>query len=263
MRAFPNSAEHHLGRAIGALGSEDFAAVFYAWLDRCLDIDNATMLTYFQSRRPEVLFTRTREPRVHEKLESDYIPGAYLLDPFHDLHVRRVPEGLYRLRDIAPDQFHRNEYFAAYYRRTTLIDEIAFVSYPATGVSVQVCLGKDASSGRIFSARDLDTAQRLAPIACGLSRMQWAGLSSSGDFTESALAEQLIAALERQHGIGLSRRQAEVALLILRGHSSMSIGLQLGVSAQTVKVFRKQLYRKCAIASQAQLFSLVMPLLSA
>lgn len=262
MRAFPNSAEHHLGRAIGALGSQDFPALFFGWLDRCLDIDNTTMLAYYQRRRPEVLFTQTHEARVHEKLESDYISGAYLLDPFHDLHVRRVPEGLYRLRDIAPDQFQRNEYFAAYYRRTTLIDEIAYVSYPAEGVSVQVCLGKDASSGRTFAARDIDCAQRLAPIACGLSRIHWAGLSSSGDFTESALAEQLILALDQQHGIVLSRRQAEVALLILRGHSSVSIGLRLGISPQTVKVFRKQLYRKCAIASQAQLFSLVMPLLS-
>lgn len=262
MRALPNSAEHHLGRAIGALGSEDFAPLFYRWLDRCFEIDNTTMLAYFQGRRPEVLFTQTREKRVHEKLESDYISGAYLLDPFHDLHVRRVPEGLYRLRDIAPDQFQRNEYYAAYYRRTTLIDEIAYVAYPAPGVSVQVCLGKDASSGRIFTTRDLDCAQRMAPIACALSRMQWAGLSSSGDFTDSALARQLIASLQRQHGISLSPRQAEVALLILRGHSSVSIGLQLDISPQTVKVFRKQLYRKCGIASQAQLFTLVMPLLS-
>jgi DNA-binding CsgD family transcriptional regulator len=52
-----------------------------------------------------------------------------------------------------------------------------------------------------------------------------------------------------------------VALMILRGHSSMSIGLRLGVSAQTVKVFRKQLYARCGISSQAELFALMMPLL--
>jgi DNA-binding CsgD family transcriptional regulator len=47
----------------------------------------------------------------------------------------------------------------------------------------------------------------------------------------------------------------------LRGHSSVSIGLRLGLSAQTVKVFRKQLYRRCAISSQAELFALMLPLL--
>ncbi|MDC3055575.1 hypothetical protein OA068_01175 [Paracoccaceae bacterium] len=39
------------------------------------------------------------------------------------------------------------------------------------------------------------------------------------------------------------------------------MGLRLGISQQTVKVFRKQLYRKCSISSQAELFALITPLL--
>ena len=68
-------------------------------------------------------------------------------------------------------------------------------------------------------------------------------------------------AAQAGHGIHLSPRQAEVALLILRGHSTVSIGLRLGLSAQTVKVFRKQLYARCRISSQAELFALMLPLL--
>ena len=52
-----------------------------------------------------------------------------------------------------------------------------------------------------------------------------------------------------------------MALLILRGHSTVSIALRLGISPQTVKVLRRQLYRKCAISSQAELFALMFPLL--
>lgn len=262
MRTLPNYTEEHLGQAIGALGTEGFGPALYAWLRRCFEIDNTTMLAYFQTRRPEVLFCRSQVPAVHEKIWSDYIHGAYLLDPFHELHVARAQEGLYRLRDFAPDHFQRNEYFASYYRRTTLIDEIAYVAYPADGVSVQICLGRDASSGRAYSARDLEVAQRLSAIACQLVAKQWSGLSSSGDYTDAALVRRVRERLAERHGIGLSQRQSEVALLILRGHSSMSIGLRLEISAQTVKVFRKQLYRKCAISSQAELFSLLMPLLS-
>ena len=256
------SAEDHLGRAITALGSEGFAAALYEWLSHSYDIDNTTMLAYFQARKPQVLFTQSREPKVHERLEEDYLSGAYLLDPFHDLHVRRVPAGLYRLRDIAPDAFLRNEYFAAYYRRTTLIDEIAYVANPAEGVSVHVCLGRDASSARSFSQRDVEFAQKIAPIACALCEKQWSGLSSSGDYTDAALTERLIHALLDEHRISLSPRQAEVALLILRGHSTVSIALRLDLSPQTVKVFRKQLYRKCGISSQGELFSLILPLLA-
>lgn len=263
MQALPNSAEDHLGAAITALGSADFPAALYAWLGRSFEIDNITTLAFFQTRPPEILFNRARIPDVHDRLETDYISGAYLLDPFHELHVSRVPEGLYRLRDFAPDQFQRNEYFASYYRRTTLIDEIAYVAYPAEGVSVHVCLGRDASSDRPFSVRDMEAAHRLSAIACGLVKKQWGGLTSSGDYTDDGLVTQLRDRLASRHGIALSQRQSEVALLVLRGHSSVSIGWRLGISAQTVKVFRKQLYRKCSISSQAELFSLIMPLLSA
>jgi DNA-binding CsgD family transcriptional regulator len=71
----------------------------------------------------------------------------------------------------------------------------------------------------------------------------------------------LAAAAEERLGIALSPRQAQVALLILKGHSTLSIGLNLGLSPQTVKVFRKQLYARCGISSQAELFALMLPLL--
>lgn len=262
MRALPNSTEASLGRAIEALGGERFEVTLYQWLARCYEIDNTTMLAYFQNRAPEVLFTQSMQPRVHDQIFSTYLAGAYLVDPFYTLHLERAPAGLYRMQDIAPDHFQRNEYYATYYRATTLVDEIAYVAYPAEGVSVHICLGRDAASGRRFSPRDLAEAERITPIVCGLIAQNWASLKSGGDFNDEALLDVLIAELRAVHDIALSPRQAQIALMILRGHSSVSIALRLEISAQTVKVFRKQLYRKCAISSQAELFSLVMPLLS-
>ena len=262
MRSLPNSTEALLGEAISTLGTNAFAPALWVWLHRSFESDNTTILAYFQSRRPEILYCRAELPSVHENIEKDYISGAYLLDPFHDLHMQRVPEGLYRLRDFAPDQFHRNEYYSCYYRRTTLIDEIAYVAYPADGVSVHVCLGRDASSGRIFSPCDLASAQKICAIACSLIKKQWNSLTSSGNYSDETLVDRVRKRLDECHGISLSPRQSEVAALILRGHSSVSIGLNLQISPQTVKVFRKQLYRKCGISSQGELFSLVMPLLA-
>lgn len=259
----PNSAEKLLGVTISALASDMFERELYQWLMRCIEIDNTTMLAYFQNRVPKILFTQSRQKNVHAKIETDYVPAAYLLDPFHALHVENAPAGLYRLRDIAPDLFHRNEYFNLYYQRTTLIDEMAFVAYPAKGVSVHICLGRDSSSGRKFSSKDFQKAERITPIVCGLIEQRWSELTTSGDFSDHDLAQHLIASMKASHEVSLSPRQAEIALLILRGHSSVSIGLRLGISPQTVKVFRKQLYRKCAISSQGELFSLLMPILSA
>ena len=53
----------------------------------------------------------------------------------------------------------------------------------------------------------------------------------------------------------LTDREREVVQLILRGHSSESIGFNLGISLGTVKTHRKNVYAKLAISSQSELLS--------
>jgi len=251
-----------LGAAIKSLHTADFEHAFSAWLQACVRFDNITTLAYFQSQPPKRLMSETIEPKAHENIDTVYLAGAYMLDPFHALHIAHAPRGLYRLSDIAPDRFQRNRYFLDYYRNTTMVDEIGFVGYPSVGVSIHVCLGRDSNSGLRFSNRLLATAARMVPVVTALVESHWQGLNSTGTYTEIDMRAKLMVAVKKAHGISLSPRQAEVAMLVLRGHSSVSIGLQLGISAQTVKVFRKQLYRKCKISSQAELFTLMLPLLA-
>lgn len=256
-----DTTETLLADAIANLHSDRFEKDLCVWLLSCLDHDNITVLAYFQDRAPLGLITEGKNPVVHSEFDRLYLTHAYLLDPFYGLHVDRVPTGLYRMIDIAPDHFRRNEYYRDFYQKTTMIDEIAFVAYPSDGVSVHVCLGRDAFSRKRFTRQELAAAQRIVPIVDVLARKHWQNLSSDENPTKPDTSANLITALRASHEISLSPRQAEVAMLILRGHSSVSIGLRLGISPQTVKVFRKQLYKKCLISSQAELFSLLVPLL--
>jgi len=48
-----------------------------------------------------------------------------------------------------------------------------------------------------------------------------------------------------------------VATLIVQGHSSRAIGYKLGISSNTVKVHRRNLYKKLNISSQSELFGLL------
>ena len=61
----------------------------------------------------------------------------------------------------------------------------------------------------------------------------------------------------------LSEREAEVAQLILQGHSSKVIARMLGNSPETVKVFRKRIHTKLGLATSAELFSLFLSALCA
>jgi DNA-binding CsgD family transcriptional regulator len=262
MQPMPNVAEADLARAIRLIGEAGFEAALQRWLHRCVAPDNLIVLAYRDAGAPQVFFRQSAQPMVFAALDDTYLAGAYLLDPYHDLHVMRVPAGAYRLRDIAPDAFHRSRYFSDYYRQTTLLDEVTFIAYPAAAVSLNICLGRDETSGQPFTAREIETCQRLAPIVIALAEAHWSGLAAETGAADDVTG-QLIGAAAQAHGIRLSPRQAEVALMILRGHSTVSIGLRLGLSAQTVKVFRRQLYARCAISSQAELFALMLPLLRA
>ena len=261
MRALPNVAERQLADLVRKIGKAGFESALWHFFCRCLPPDNLIILAYRDSTSPEILYRHSNGPEVFDQIETVVLGGAYLLDPYHELHLNHVPAGLYRLTDVAPDAFHRSRYYVEYYQQTTLLDELAFIAYPAQDVSLFVCLGRDASSGRPFAPREIEVCHRLAPIIVALAESHWQSLPMQ-PASRPDVASQLILAIRKAHDIHLSPRQAEVALLILRGHSTASIALRLGVAAQTVKVFRKQLYSRCGISSQAELFSLLLPLLA-
>ncbi|MGQ0566332.1 MAG: helix-turn-helix transcriptional regulator [Gemmobacter sp.] len=261
MQALPNAAEAALAEVIRRQGRPGFESALLAFLGRAVAPDNLIVLAYRDAAPPLVLFRQAQQPSVFAELERVYLAGAYVLDPYHDLHVRRAGAGLYRIADIAPDAFQRSRYMIEYYQATGIIDELTYVAYPAPGVTLNLCLGRDAGTGRVFSAREIEVAGRIAPLVVALAEAHWAGLPASEPLPEAAPAARLVGALDRARGIRLSPRQAEVALLILRGHSTPSIALVLGVSAQTVKVFRRQVHARCGVTSQAELFALMLPLL--
>jgi DNA-binding CsgD family transcriptional regulator len=253
--------EFLLAETISSLHTNQFTLDFPNWLRSCISFGNLVILAYFQDQPPVLLMTESIGSRGIKKIQKDYLTSAYLLDPFHDLHIERVPSGVYWLNQIAPDNFLRSRYFLEYYRKMQITDEIGFIGYPSKGVSLHICLGRDDASNNKFSSREMSMARNIAPIVASLAKAHWRGLISSGEYVEGKLTSKLISVIRRDLDISLSPRQAEVAMLILRGHSSTSIGLRLGISYQTVKVFRKQLYKKCKISSQAELFNLMLPMI--
>jgi len=259
----PNTSETQLAAAIANLGEARLPKVLNRWLQTELRHDNTTIIAYFSNSPPKPILLESAHPTVHENFGSVYLAGAYLLDPFYDLFRKNVAAGVYRLNTVAPDNFKRNQYYLEYYRNTNMVDEIAFVSYPSPGVSLHISLGRDGVSKRRYSARDMQNANRIAPIVTALAANHWGDMALAHAADKGGVAVDLIRALKHERRISLSNRQAEIAMLILQGHSSVSIGLNLGISFQTVKVHRKQLYRKCGISSQAELFRTILPVLGA
>lgn len=260
MKSIGNEAEIALAQAIRLCGQPGFEASLFDLLVRATSADNLVVLAFPKGGAPLVLYQVAPAPMVFAQVGTTYLNGAYLLDPIHELLVAEAPGGVYRLSDVAPDAFHRSRYYEAYYRQTTILDELAFLCYPRPGLGLTLCLGRDAQSGSPFPARALDAATRLAPIVLALAERHWASLTGATSGIGDVVARMTLA-LRLEKGITLSPRQAEVALLILRGHSTASIAQRLGLSPLTVKVFRRQIYDRCAISSQAELFALMIAMI--
>lgn len=252
-----------LAQAIDAIGKREFYPAVTEYLWRCLAYDNVIVIVFSGTAVPSVLYKKIYGPDVFRYLAEQYLPAAYLLDPIYHFHLRRGAPGLYRLLDVAPDQFRRSRYFKWYYGRIGITDEISVVLPMGEDATVTISMGKDSSSGQFFSQKAEEHLRSHGPAIMALLRAHWlaSGAPPAVAAHSTSITESLIAAMRTHHNVLLSKRQAEVALLILQGHSSPSIGLHLGVSPQTVKVFRKQLYARCSLSSQAELFALMMPLL--
>ena len=106
-----DNSEVLLAETIKSLKKNDFSVCFNRWLRTLANHDNTTVLAYFRDETPQILLTDSETRAVHQNMSHVYLSGAYLLDPFYELHNSGADTNLYRMSDIAPDQFSRNKYF--------------------------------------------------------------------------------------------------------------------------------------------------------
>lgn len=235
------------------------------YLHGCLPFDNVIVIVFRGEARPEVIYRRISGPDVFCHLDELYLPASFLLDPIYHYHLGSGKAGIYRLLDIAPDQFFRSHYYEWYYGRIGITDEVSVILPLGKDTTLTISMGKDNGSGTMFGPQGLDDIRQHEPLIFALLDLHFAQRAQDSLARPSAppTTQPLIASLEQAHAIRITQRQAEVALLILQGHSSNSIALRLDISPRTVKVFRRQLYERCGVTSQAELFAMLFPVLSA
>lgn len=250
-----------IGQTITSINNICFAEQLSVCLKELIHFDNIIFIAYVKDKYPTVLYKEYTDPVVYRKMDSQYVTGAYLLDPFYHEYLKGASNGIKRLADVAPDRFRRTKYYKVYYEQTSLIDEIAIFVKLSGSVTVTVCLGTDRSSQKKLNKKEILRLFKYYPIFKSLIKAHWKSsfLVSDNNYTKLSLVEKIQHLLSEKE-IMLTPRQAEVALLILKGHSTNSIALNLAISPQTVKVFRRQLYTKCNISSQSELFSLMIPI---
>jgi DNA-binding CsgD family transcriptional regulator len=257
-----DSREWHdqISGVIAAQNTDKFPAVLVKALRSVVPFDNSVIFGYQNQEIPICLYN-TFNPQQHVVFVADYQAGPYLLDPFFKVCNEKITPGLYRLRNIAPDRFYHSEYYHSYYRRTGLSEEIGFIISLPDENMLTISLMRAGTSPQ-FSDRDMAKLRRTEPVIHALVAHHWTNLATehadiiSSNNQDPAIGIHITSSFESFGKNILTPREREVVSMVLRGHSSDSIGQQFGISTGTVKIHRKNLYAKLDISSQSELFSL-------
>ena len=196
----------------------------------------------------------------------NYTQSTYVLNPFYAAYLAGLKSGAYRMRDVAPDGFFDTASSANPQARRTSDEEIGYVTegWPEgrdelcialtlpDGECAEISLSQESARGGFPD----DALARLVPVipffeAAFRHYWQLARPAHATAVPDTATDD----AFQAFGGKLLSPRERQLAQLLLRGHSTVSVALQLGISTTTVKTHRKNLYAKLGIATQFELFS--------
>lgn len=248
-----------LPEIIANLGSKRFLEYLSEVLQSISPYGSSVVFGYLKDSSPVLIYNDLPKKEQHSTLDL-YLRGGYWLDPFYSAIMKGVPEGIYQLTELAPDDFFQSEYYLNYYQATGLTDEQGVIIHLSDGVSVVISLGLRDDSTKELEA----TFHRVEPVKRILLELirkhfqlydLYSLMTKRRSATEQRLSRNINNSFNNFGQEVLSEREREIVLFILKGYSSKAIAKLLEISLETVKVHRKKIYSKLDITSQAELFS--------
>ncbi len=264
----PPSWFDSLAEAIENIDNDRCPMLLIAVIGWVVDVEMAMSLVYSGRSRPVHVCDTFSDEKAKRGL-ANYVKNTYVLNPFYAAYRRGLSGGVYRIRDLAPDAYFESEHRKSLAVSLAATEELGYVTndWPQGMEEINVVVelpGRELAEISLmrpvqkggFCDADLRALGDIAPLIAAVYRRYWASARSriAHQSTDSAIED----AFDRFGGDILSPREREVAQLILRGHSGISIGTHLGISTTTVKTHRKNLYAKLGIATHFELFSLFL-----
>lgn len=236
------------------LGTAEFPAAVMDVLESVCPTDSCGILVFHRQRKPQSLLHRFNP--VERKVPADiYSTGPYALDPQYLLFLAGCPTGAYWLRDVAPDDFYTTEYYQTFYSKTGVTDSVDVLWRLDDNTALVFFMQRNIHSPE-FTSADLTALNMILPVLAEALTRHYQLYQPVQAATEDKTHQQVECTLNYFASSLLTRREQDVLLYLLRGYSSALTAEKLTTSDGTVKIHRKNIYRKLEIGSQAELFSL-------
>lgn len=221
-------------------------------LGKIVNFQNFIFMAYKKGHTPIYLYDNCSNE--HRSIVLDkYLSGMYVLDPFYTMISENTTSGIYRLREMVPDSFEESDYYQNYYAALKLDDEVGvFIDLP-DNVTLVISLGRHEGLSSLTRG-EKNILHTVYPVVRSLTREFWK--LQAGEYVEKLNRVNSVDTAIKSFGDGLlTDRELEIIGLILKGHSSKSVAVKLGITPGTVKVHRKNIYTRLKISTQSQLFS--------
>ena len=241
-----------LSKAIDAIGESNFLPHMIDYLRVNVPFVGILLLLLDDKNRPFHIYDTIRSPyRINLKM---YLDGVYQLDPFYTRFCKDRKSSALLIRDVAPDRFNLTEYYRRYYRNIELLDEMAIFTNLRDGRYLFFSISRRRFESR-FRLRELSAINQDLPVLASLCRQHFSNSSYNQEsLSDNKAEERLKFAIEQFGEEALTPREHEVAVYILKGHSSKSLAREIDISPETVKIHRRNIYRKLEVSSQSELF---------
>lgn len=241
-----------ISQMVKHLGTQGFDQSFFGFMDEVVPIAQCTIFQLPTHGKPRVVMAHgqsTLFDRTAKSLAHDYVNGLMSDDP----HVPAYHHSCSTTWQLFEPQTIKNDHYRSkFYEQPRLSSELTLpIPYP-DGVLI-ASLYRSISQGS-FTSSDILHINEVRNVCSAFIERHVQSLRL--DFTDSL--EKRNERFRRIHRIlldcKLSPREAEICTLILMGHTTCGIGLELNISENTVGTHRKRAYAKLGIATQNELF---------
>ena len=273
-----DSLTQSLTAVVDALHSPAFAAALVRLIQQQVAFDCALLLGVGQ--RPVYLYDNLNHQRA--LLFDSYLTSHFSQDPFMQALQDGLPAGVWTLAQVSKGRLDP-EYRHHFYQATGWQEEVGLILPVRGGLTLMLFLGR-LDKRQSLRPKERARLEALFPLVHSLCRQQWreavpllaqSAATRATDSTAKSTAKDRVlgaptsldgaslkAAVEQAMtsvgGDRLTRRERQVASLLLQGLDTEVIAAELGIGSGTVKNHRKHLYGKLRLGSRAELFSLFL-----
>lgn len=237
---------------IGDIGTSRFFDTLLDLIARVFSFDIAEVLMFSTRSAPEYLMSR--EQRAWMATMTRPYAEIYTQDPLFHAFRDRLPPGLYNPARLLR-RYPNTTFFDTFYRDVTRGEEMEFlVPYEEDRAAViWFCRSQRAN---LPAMRQFSELEALEPIlrACVQKHLSSGRVSRRRDETVPMFDRN--AASSALSWRALTARETEIARCMLLGDSAKQTGTRLHIAEGTVRIHRKNIYRKLNIGSLAELFAL-------